>query len=37
MSGAHETAYPLLPAGLNEPELHAVYTPTAVEIRFVFG
>ncbi|MCW3698919.1 Tn3 family transposase [Burkholderia cenocepacia] len=33
----HETAYPVLPAELEEAELRTVYTPSAAEIRFVFG
>ncbi len=37
MTKIHETAYPVLPAELEESELRTVYTPSAAEIRFVFG
>lgn len=37
MSQIHETAYPALPADLDETELRSVYTPSAAEIRFIFG
>nr|WP_244112037.1 DUF4158 domain-containing protein [Burkholderia diffusa] len=37
MTQIHETAYPVLPAELEEAELRTVYTPSAAEIRFVFG
>lgn len=37
MSHATETAYPALPAEVDEGELRAVYTPSAAEVRFVYG
>ncbi|AGK50063.1 hypothetical protein BTI_5259 [Burkholderia thailandensis MSMB121] len=37
MTQIHESAYPVLPAELEEAELRMVYTPSAAEIRFVFG
>ncbi len=35
MSTVHETAYPVLPAEVDDDELRKVYTPSAAEIRFV--
>ncbi|KWF96002.1 hypothetical protein WL94_09445 [Burkholderia cepacia] len=37
MTKIHEPAYPVLLAELDEAELRTVYTPSAAEIRFVFG
>lgn len=37
MSNVHDTAYPVLPAEVSDDELLAVYTPSAVEVRFVGG
>ncbi|WP_018441893.1 Tn3 family transposase [Trinickia symbiotica] len=37
MSTVHETAYPVLPAEVDDDELRKVYTPSAAEIRFVGG
>jgi hypothetical protein len=37
MTKIHEPAYPVLPAELEEAEFQKVYTPSAAEIRFVFG
>ncbi|SOZ20913.1 hypothetical protein CBM2595_P390029 [Cupriavidus taiwanensis] len=37
MNQISETAYPLLPAEIAADELRAVFTPSAAEIRFVYG
>ncbi|MFP4896618.1 Tn3 family transposase [Paraburkholderia sp. EG304] len=37
MNHVHETAYPALPAEISEGELRAAFTPSATEIRFVYG
>ncbi len=37
MNHVHETAYPALPAEVAEGELRTAFTPSDVEIRFVFG
>ncbi|RQM53612.1 MULTISPECIES: Tn3 family transposase [Burkholderia] len=37
MTKVHESAYPVLPAEPEAAELRTVYTPSAAEIRFVFG
>ncbi|KVK80956.1 hypothetical protein WS90_16935 [Burkholderia cepacia] len=37
MTQIHESAYPVLPALLEEAELRTVYTSGAAEIRLVFG
>jgi hypothetical protein len=37
MSTVHETAYPVLPAEVDDDELRKVYTPSAAESRFVCG
>lgn len=37
MSTVHETAYPVLPAEVDDDELRKVYTPSAAEFHFVCG
>lgn len=37
MNHVHETAYPALPAEVGEGELRTAFTPSAAEIRFVYG